>query len=318
MIEGKKVFVTGGAGFIGSMLIGRLVETNQMVAFDNLTRNSLKDKPFFNHPNLALIQGDVLNFDQVEQAMKGADIVVHCAAIAGIDTVIKKPVSTMRVNMIGSANVLEAAARLPTCERVVCFSTSEVFGQQAFRSNEKDKTVLGSVGEARWTYAVSKLAEEHLAIAYYQEQGLPVTVLRPFNVYGPGQVGEGALRTFIDRALKNEPLEIHGDGTQIRAWCYVDDMIEGVMLSIVHPNAVGESFNIGNQRAVVTIYGLANTVVRVLNSTSPILFTRKDYVDVELRIPAVGKARDVLGFEAKVDLDEGIERTAEYYRSHPL
>ena len=318
MIEGKKVFVTGGAGFIGSMLIGHLVENNQIVAFDNLARNSLKNKSFFDHPNLTLIQGDVLDSGQVNEAIQGADVVVHCAAIAGIDTVIKKPVSTMRVNMIGSANVLEAAARLPKCERVVCFSTSEVFGQQAFRSNEKDKTVLGSVGEARWTYAVSKLAEEHLAIAYYQEQGLPVTVLRPFNVYGPGQVGEGALRTFINRALKNEPLEIHGDGTQIRAWCYVDDMIDGVMLSIVHPNAVGESFNIGNQRAVVTIYGLANTVVRVLNSTSPIIFTRKDYADVELRIPAVGKARDVLGFEAKVDLDEGIERTAEYYRSHPL
>jgi len=318
MIEGKKVFVTGGAGFIGSMLIGHLVENNQIVAFDNLARNSLKNKSFFDHPNLTLIQGDVLDSGQVNEAIHGADVVVHCAAIAGIDTVIKKPVSTMRVNMIGSANVLEAAARLPKCERVVCFSTSEVFGQQAFRSNEKDKTVLGSVGEARWTYAVSKLAEEHLAIAYYQEQGLPVTVLRPFNVYGPGQVGEGALRTFINRALKNEPLEIHGDGTQIRAWCYVDDMIDGVMLSIVHPNAVGESFNIGNQRAVVTIYGLANTVVRVLNSTSPIIFTRKDYADVELRIPAVGKARDVLGFEAKVDLDEGIERTAEYYRSHPL
>jgi len=318
MIEGKKVFITGGAGFIGSMLIGRLVENNQIVAFDNLARNSLKNKSFFDHPNLTLIQGDVLDFERVNEAIQGADVVVHCAAIAGIDTVIKKPVSTMRVNMIGSANVLEAAARLPKCERVVCFSTSEVFGQQAFRSNEKDKTVLGSVGEARWTYAVSKLAEEHLAIAYYQEQGLPVTVLRPFNVYGPGQVGEGALRTFIDRALKNRPLEIHGDGTQIRAWCYVDDMIEGVMLSIVHPNAVGESFNIGNQRAVVTIYGLANTVVRVLHSTSPIVFTRKDYADVELRIPAVGKARDVLGFEAKVDLDEGIERTAEYYRSHPL
>lgn len=318
MIEGKKIFITGGAGFIGSMLIGRLVENNQIVAFDNLARNSLKNKSFFEHPNLTLIQGNVLDFEQVNESIQGADIVVHCAAIAGIDTVIKKPVSTMRVNMIGSANVLEAAASLPKCDRVVCFSTSEVFGQQAFRSNEEDKTVLGSVGEARWTYAVSKLAEEHLAIAYHQEQGLPVTVLRPFNVYGPGQVGEGALRTFINRALKNEPLEIHGDGTQIRAWCYVDDMIDGVMLSVEHPNAVGESFNIGNQRAVVTIYGLANAVVRVLNSTSPIVFTRKDYADVELRIPAVGKARDVLGFEAKVDLDEGIERTAEYYRSHPL
>jgi len=318
LIEGKKIFITGGAGFIGSMLVGRLVENNHIVALDNLSRNSLKNKSFFDHPSLNLIHGDVLDFEQVNHAMQGADIIVHCAAIAGIDTVIKKPVSTMRVNMIGSANVLEAAAGLPKCDRVVCFSTSEVFGQQAFRSNEHDKTVLGTVGEARWTYAVSKLAEEHLSIAYYQEQNLPVTVLRPFNVYGPGQVGEGALRTFINRALKNEPLEIHGDGTQIRAWCYVDDMIDGVLLSITNSNAIGESFNIGNQRAVVTIYGLANTIVRVLNSTSPIVFTRKDYADVELRIPAVEKARELLGFEAQIDLEEGIEITAEYYRSHPL
>jgi UDP-glucose 4-epimerase len=220
----------------------------------------------------------------------------------------------MRVNMIGSANVLEAAARLTHCDRVVCFSTSEVFGQQAFRSAETDKTVFGQVGEARWTYAVSKLAEEHLAIAYFSEKQLPTTVVRPFNVYGPGQVGDGALRTFIMRALKNETLEIHGDGTQIRAWCYVDDMIDGVLLAIEHPKAVGESFNIGNQRAITTIYGLANTVVRILNSKSDIVFSHREYVDVELRIPAVKKAREVLNFEAKVDLDEGVERTAQFYR----
>jgi UDP-glucose 4-epimerase len=229
--------------------------------------------------------------------------------------VIKKPVTTMRVNMIGSANVLEAAANLPHCDRVICFSTSEVFGQQAFRSSETDNTVMGKVGEARWTYAVSKVAEEHLAMAYFQEQGLPATILRPFNVYGPGQVGEGALRTFIIRALRNDLIEIHGDGTQIRAWCYVDDMVDGVLLAIEHPRAVGESFNIGNQRAVTTIYGLANTVIRVLGSRSPVVFTRKDYADVELRIPSVRKARELLGFEAKIDLDEGILRTADYYRA---
>jgi UDP-glucose 4-epimerase len=217
--------------------------------------------------------------------------------------------------LVGSANVLEAAAQLPHCDRVVCFSTSEVFGQQAFRSAETDKTVMGAVGEARWTYAVSKLAEEHLAIAYFQEKWLPTTIVRPFNVYGPGQVGEGALKTFIQRAIKDEPIEVHGDGTQIRAWCYVDDMIDGVLLTMEHPKAVGEAFNIGNQRAVVTIYGLANTVVRVLGSGSPVIFTRKDYIDVELRIPAVTKARDLLGFEAKIDLEEGIRRTAEYYRN---
>jgi len=316
MIEGKKIFVTGGAGFIGSTLIGRLIDSNRIIAFDNLSRNSIQYSPFVNHPNLKLITGDVLDFDTMCQAMQGSDIVVHCAAIAGIDTVIKSPVTTMRVNMIGSANVLEAAARLPACDRVVCFSTSEVFGQMAFRSNETDRTVMGTVGEARWTYAVSKLAEEHLAMAYYHEKKLPVVVVRPFNVYGPGQVGEGALRTFIMRAVRNEPIEIHGDGTQIRAWCYVDDMIDGLLLSMEHPRAVGESFNIGNQKAVVTIYGLANTVVRVLNSKSAIQFTRKDYADVELRIPAVGKARDLLDFEAKIDLEEGILRAAEYYRRH--
>jgi UDP-glucose 4-epimerase len=316
LIENKRIFITGGAGFIGSSLIGRLVEKNEIVAYDNLARDSLKDKSFRNHPNLKLIQGDILDVSRLQEAMVGANIVVHCAAIAGIDTVIKKPVQTMRVNMVGSANVLDAAANLPHCERVVCFSTSEVFGQHAFRSSETDNTVMGQVGEARWTYAVSKLAEEHLAIAYFQERWLPTTVVRPFNVYGPGQVGEGALRTFIIRALQNLPIEIHGDGTQIRAWCYVDDMIDGVLLAMLHPKAPGESFNIGNPRAVTTIYGLANTVVRVLQSSSPIRFTRKDYADVELRVPAVSKARELLQFEAKIDLEEGIRHTAEFYRSH--
>jgi UDP-glucose 4-epimerase len=218
----------------------------------------------------------------------------------------------MRVNMVGSANVLQAAAELPHCERVVCFSTSEVFGQRAFRSSELDHTVVGNVGEARWTYAVSKLAEEHLAIAYHKELGLPTAVVRPFNVYGGAQVGEGAIRIFIERALRNQTLEIHGDGTQIRAWCYVDDMVEGVLLALTHPNAVGESFNIGNQRAVTTIYGLASAVIRVLESRSDIVFVRRDYVDVELRVPEVRKARELLGFEAKVDLEEGIRLSAEY------
>ena len=314
-ISEKKVFITGGGGFIGSTIAGRLVDNNRIVIYDNLTRNSLKGRAYENHPNLTLIQGDILDYDALKKAMQGADYVVHCAAIAGIDTVIQRPVNTMRVNMVGSANVLEAASLLPSVDRVVCFSTSEVFGQRAFRSHETDKTVMGQVGEARWTYAVSKLAEEHLAIAYFHEKGLPTTVVRPFNVYGPGQVGEGAIRIFIERAIKDQDIEIHGDGTQIRAWCYIDDMVDGTLLAMSHPSAIGESFNIGNQRAVVTIYGLANAVIRVLNSNSQIRFTRKDYVDVELRIPAVTKAREILGFEASIDLDDGIHRTAEFYRS---
>jgi UDP-glucose 4-epimerase len=315
MIKNKRIFITGGAGFIGSAVIGRIVEHNKIVVFDNLSRNALAQRAFRDHPNLRVVVGDVLDMNAVTQAMQGCDLVIHCAGIAGIDTVIKKPTRTMQVNMIGSANVLEAADTIGNMERVVCFSTSEVFGQTALSSSETDRTVIGAVGEARWTYAVSKLAEEHLAIAYWKERGLKATVVRPFNIYGPGQEGEGALKAFIQRAVVDAPIEIHGEGTQIRAWCYIDDMVDGVLLACSHPQAVGESFNIGNTRSIETIYGLANTVVRVLNSQSPIGFIDKTYVDVELRIPSVNKSRELLGFEAKVNLEEGIRLTAEFYRA---
>jgi len=153
MIEGKSIFITGGAGFIGSTLVGRLVERNQVTVFDNMSRNSLKDKPFKDHRNLSIIKGDVLDFDALSQAIKGSDIVVHCAAVAGIDTVIKSPVTTMRVNMLGSANVLAAAAALPRCERVVCFSTrtcSDVMGSIPRRRGRPD----GPTRSANWLRSI--------------------------------------------------------------------------------------------------------------------------------------------------------------------
>ena len=139
-------------------------------------------------------------------------------------------------------------------------------------------------------------------------------VVRPFNVYGPGQVGTGALRTFILRHWPTRPSRSTATGPRSGQWCYVDDMVDGVLLGLVHDKAVGESFNIGNARTVVTITGLANAVVRVLESRSEIIYTRKDYADVELRVPSVRKARELLGFEAKIDLEEGIRRSAEWYR----
>ena len=164
----------------------------------------------------------------------------------------------MRVNVIGTYNALEAAlATRDSLERLVEFSTSEVFGQHAFNVQEAHVTTIGSVGEARWTYAVSKLAGEHMAHAYHSELGLPTVSVRPFNIYGPGQIGGGAIRAFIEAALAGRDLEIHGDGSQIRAWCYVDDMVEAILLSLEHPAAVGESFNVGNARSAVTIYDLA-------------------------------------------------------------
>lgn len=315
MIEGAKIFITGGAGFIGSTLAGLLVEKNEVVIYDNLRRNSLQHKSFCRHKNLRIVKGDVLDFESLAKAMEGANYVIHAAAIAGIDTVIISPTETLHVNMIGTANALKAALNLKECKRFLDFSTSEVFGSRAFNSSEVDNTEIGPVGEARWVYAVSKLAGEHLCHAYFKEFGLPTVTVRPFNVYGPGQVGEGAIHKFIFRALKNEDIEIHGDGTQIRAWCYVDDMVQALLLCLVKPEAIGESFNIGNARAVITIYGLVNTVIRVCNSNSKVRFVKKDYVDIELRVPSVKKAIDILGFEAQVDLEEGIRRTAEYFRN---
>jgi len=318
MIKEKMIFITGGAGFIANKLISILIEENEIIAYDNFHRDTLTNSKYAKHKNITVIKGDVLEYDKVLKSMNGADIVVHTAAIAGIDTVIKEPIKTMRVNMIGTANVLEAAQQNNVKDRFIDFSTSEVFGNRAFKSTENDNTIAGSAGEARWTYAVSKLAGEHLSMAYYKEFGLPVVSLRPFNVYGPGQTGEGAIQIFIKKALKNDDIYIYGDGNQIRAWCYVDDFVDCLMECIENPKAIGESFNIGNSRAVITIYGLAQTVCRVLNSKSKIIFKPALSADIELRIPSVEKAFKILGFKAKVGLDEGILKTAEWIEKNLL
>lgn len=315
MIKGKKIFITGGAGFIGSTLIGKLVNDNEIVVYDNLARNSLKDKSYYGHKNLTVIEGDILDIDNIRNSIGDSNIVIHAAAIAGIVNTVKNPVRTMRVNMLGTANILEVL-RNSRIDRFMDFSTSEVFGSRAFKVNESTDTVTGAVGEARWTYAVSKLAGEHLTSAYYREYNLPTVTVRPFNIYGPGQIGEGAIQVFIRKALNNEDIYIFGDGNQIRAWCYVDDMVDGIMLALTHDNAVGESFNIGNARAVTTIYGLAQIVCRILNSKSKIIFKPALSADIELRVPDVVKAKNLIGYQAKIDLEEGIVKTAEWYAKH--
>jgi UDP-glucose 4-epimerase len=315
VLSGKRIFVTGGAGFIGTTLARRLVDANDVVAADNLHRDALSGTPLAEHPNFTFHQADVLDLDAMCELARGATHIVHCAAIAGVDTVLESPVRTMRVNLIGTYNVLEAAvATQGSVERFLDFSTSEVFGTHAFRVQEGQVSTIGSVGEARWTYAVSKLAGEHMAHAYHDELGLPAVTVHPFNVYGPGQIGGGAIRAFIEGALAGRDLVIHGDGSQIRAWCYVDDMVAGCLLCLEHPDAVGQTFNIGNTRSTVTIYDLAQRVKRLTGADVDIVFQPLHYADVELRIPNVEKAREVLGFEAKVDLDEGLEKTIAWYR----
>jgi UDP-glucose 4-epimerase len=320
-LTGKRIFITGGAGFIGTTLAQRLVDANDVVAVDNLHRDALSGTPLAEHERFTFHEADVLDADAVSELARGATHIVHCAGIAGVDTVLESPVRTMRVNVIGTYNVLEAAAAtLDTLERFVDFSTSEVFGTHAFNVSEGQVSTIGSVGEARWTYAVSKLAGEHMSHAYHDELGLPTVTVHPFNIYGPGQIGGGAIRAFIEAALAGRDLVIHGDGSQIRAWCYVEDMVEGTLLCLERPEAVGQSFNIGNPRSTVTVYDLAQRIKRLTGCPGDLVFQPLHYADVELRIPNVQKAREVLGFDAKVDLDDGLAKTIAWYRelvAHP-
>jgi UDP-glucuronate decarboxylase len=313
-LSGKTILMTGGAGFIGTSLARRLVGENEVVILDNLHRDSLTGTELAEHPNLRFVQGDILDLALLRELSAGATHVVHMAAIAGVDKVLESRVRTMRVNLIGTYNVLEAAQGAGAVERLIDFSTSEVFGTHAYKVEETHVTSQGSVGEARWTYAVSKLAGEYLAHSYFDEFGLPAVSVRPFNVYGPGQVGSGAIHHFTVRALAGEELVIHGDGSQIRAWCYVDDVVEALLVILESEDAVGQVFNIGNPRSVVTVFDLAARIRRLAGSESEIVFKPLHYTDVEMRIPNVDKARKLLGWEPNVDLDEGLARTIGWYR----
>jgi dTDP-D-glucose 4,6-dehydratase len=317
MIKGKKIMLTGGAGFIGTKICERLVENNKLLIYDNLNRNSIKETDLLSDKNIKFIEGDILDFTFLKSAVDEfkPEIVIHLAAIAGIDTVIKNPVKTMKVNMIGTYNVMEAIKEyIPQMDRFIDISTSEVFGSYAFKVDEQSTTNLAPVGEARWTYSVSKLAGEHLAHSYYKEYGLPAVSVRPFNIYGPGQVGEGAIHSFILRALKNEEIQIHGDGDQIRSWCYIDDFVEGIILCLEKKEAIGNSFNIGNPRGTITISMLAHSIKNISKSQSNVVYVPKNYVDVEIRIPTIDKAKELLGYNPKYDLVSGLEKTISWYR----
>jgi dTDP-glucose 4,6-dehydratase len=201
-------------------------------------------------------------------------------------------------------------------ERLIDFSTSEVFGTHAYKVEETHLTSQGSVGEARWTYAISKLAGEYLSHSYYHEFDVPAVTIRPFNIYGPNQVGVGAIHHFIRRALANQDVEIHGDGSQIRAWCYISDIIDALLLILENPAAVGQVFNIGNPRSTVTIFDLAKSIIRIAGSGSKMVFRPINYVDVEIRVPSIDKARTLLRFDPRVDLEDGLRSTIEWYRRH--
>ena len=316
MTSTKSIFITGGAGFICSHLIERLLDDHRVTIYDNLNRNAVRFTDLGRHPNLTLVQGDVLDAPRLAEAMKGAEICVHAAAVAGIYTVAKRSTLTMKVNFLGTYHALEAAVHNGV-KRFIDFSTSEVYGPFVFRGKESDETTLGVVGEKRWVYAVSKLAGEHFAHSYAEEYGITVNSVRPFNVYGPRQIGEGAVQQIVKRALRDEDITIFDDGTQIRSWCYVTDFVDGLYQAVFRDEVANEVFNLGNPQATVTVLGLAEVIVKMAGSRSRFVFKPHPGPEVAMRVPDISKARRLLGFEPKVALEEGLARSIAWYRDHP-
>ena len=314
-ITDKRICVTGGAGFIGSHLVSQLVEHNDIVVFDNLHRNALQFAGLEGHARLRFIKGDVRDPEAVRSAVAGCQIVIHCAAIAGVYTVDRSAVRTMEVNMLGTHQVVKAALETGV-ERFIEFSTSEVYGPFIHKGKEEEPTTIGPIGESRWVYAASKLASEHLSYAHYREDQLPLVIVRPFNVYGPRQVGDGAIRGIVVQALQNLPITLYNDGTQIRSWCYVDDFVTGVLMCTENPVAIGHAFNIGNPQGTATNFELANMIIRLTRSRSEIVFKPHPGPEVDLRVPSIEKAAALVGFKPSVSLEAGISRTIPFYKDN--
>jgi UDP-glucose 4-epimerase len=309
-----KIVITGGAGFIGTHLAERLQDRGQLVLFDNLRRNSLSAVPALQQaPNVQFIQGNVLDRQQLDRSFAGASTVLHLAAIAGVSSYYNQPLDTLRVNLLGTVNVLEAAAAAGV-KRLVYLSTSEVFGPDAMWVSEESPHHIGNVSDKRWVYATSKLAGEQFVMRSGEAHGISCTILRPFNVYGPRQTGEGAISNFCAAALAGQPLSVYGDGSAIRAWCYVSDFVDAVIATLGRPEAIGQDFNIGNPREVETTLGLARWVARLVPGTT-IQMKEVKRAEVRGRVPVIDKARRLLQFEPKVDLAEGLRRTLDWYRS---
>jgi UDP-glucose 4-epimerase len=311
MPHGQRILITGGTGFIGTALTERLCAENEVVVFDrNAGPSSWTFSRRNGHRNTRLVRGDILDPAAVAEVLEGVDSVIHLAAIVGVNAVRAHPRETIETNFLGTLTLLRAVERLPAPPRVVYFSTSEVFGMNSFRVQECMSTSIGPVQETRWSYSISKLAGEHLLQCYHREAGLPTVTIRPFNVFGPGRIGDHAILRFVLSALRNDDLIIHGAGDQIRSWCYIDDFVDGVLAALVRPAALGQDFNLGNPLNTLTIYELAKRVVSIAGSLSNLRFVQTDYADIDIRVPNMEKARRLLGFEPKVDLDEGIRRTA--------
>lgn len=315
MIKDKKILITGGAGFIGSHLVDSLISENEIIVFDDFSRGSIENLSHLkDNANLKIFNGNILDANKLTEAMQDVNIAFHLAGVTGIDTVFNNPLKTLKINIFGTHNVLEAA-RKNNVERVLYASTSEVYGPWVHNAHEDEKTTQGTVKESRWSYSTSKLAAEHLLQGYFKEYGMLTTIVRYFNIYGPRQKGESAIHNFIENALKNQPLQIYGEGTQIRAWCFISDAVEGTLFAAEKQEGIGEVFNIGNPMTALTISALAQMIIDMINPSVKIEFVELNRADVIHRVPSIEKAQTLLHLRPKVSLYEGLKLTIEWYRA---
>jgi nucleoside-diphosphate-sugar epimerase len=311
MIKGKRILITGGGGFIGTALAKRLAPENEITLLD------LSFGEDAELPNVGKVVADITFMDSLLGSwIRSQHVVVHTAAYLGVQNVVKDAVAALETNFTGTANLLKYTLHSKHCEHFVSLSTSEIFGTNAFRVSENGTPMFPSILDPRWCYGVGKLAAEQLALGYYRECSLPVTVIRPFNVFGEGRRGDHALLQFAVRALRSENLIVHGTGQQVRAWCHIDDFCDAVLRCLESERVIGETFNIGNPGNTVSILDLANRVIRLCESSSRIIHQPATFREIQARSPDISKARELLGFEPRVALEDGLQRTISWIREN--
>jgi UDP-glucose 4-epimerase len=319
-----RVLVTGGAGYIGSHLVDALLKRgDEVLVVDNLSTGKIENiRHLLGHPAFQFINDSILNEPLLERFVPAMDRIFHLAAAVGVRNVLQDPLAAINTNVRGTEVVLGLAFKY--WKRLVLASTSEIYGKaRHIPFREDDDRVLGTTGVARWSYSMSKAIDEHFAFAY-AAKGLPVAIVRYFNSYGPrlDERGYGSVvANFIRQALRDEPITVHGDGKQTRCFTYIDDTVAGTLLAAEAPRAVGEAFNIGSTRET-SIQDVAKTIQRLARSKSPIKvvpyasYYGEGFEDTRRRVPAVDKAKRLLGFVPKVDLETGLKKTIAWCRTH--
>jgi len=319
-----RVLVTGGAGYIGSHLVDALIKRgDEVLVVDNLSTGKIENiRHCLGQPAFHFINDSILNEALLERFIPSMDLVFHLAAAVGVRTILGDPLAAINTNVRGTEVVLGLAFKY--WKRLVLASTSEIYGKAShvpFR--EDDDRVLGSTAVARWSYSMSKAIDEHFAFAY-AAKGLPVSTLRYFNSYGPrlDERGYGSVVANLTRqALRGEPITVLGDGKQTRCFTYIEDTVAGTLLAGEVKEAIGEAFNIGSPTET-RILDLARLVKRLTRSKSPIEFQPYEayygegFEDTRRRVPSGEKAKRLLGFTPRVDLEAGLKKTLAWCREH--